>query len=348
MITIYSEKHRLRNAKTELFGGVLVPPYENPSRVDIILERVKSEKLGEIIEPDEFGMEPVLALHDAGFVEFLRVAWDEWSQTEYEGEIIPICWPARRMSKRIPDFINGKVGYYALSSETSINEGTWEAALASKDVALSGAELLLKGIETETSAMKGVFSLCRPPGHHAAFDMFGGYCFLNNAAIATQWFRDNGVERVSILDIDFHHGNGTQDIFYKREDVFYLSLHGDPRDAFPHFTGYPEETGQDAGTGTTYNCPLPPGTQFKTWCDKLKESLTKIDQFGAEVLVVSLGVDTFEKDPISFFKLKSDDFLSIGKLIADLNIPTLFVMEGGYDIKELGINVVNVLQAFEG
>ena len=348
MITIYSEKHRLRNAKTELFGGVLVPPYENPSRVDIILERVKSEKLGEIIEPDEFGMEPVLALHDAGFVEFLRVAWDEWSQTEYEGEIIPICWPARRMSKRIPDFINGKVGYYALSSETSINEGTWEAALASKDVALSGAELLLKGIETETSAMKGVFSLCRPPGHHAAFDMFGGYCFLNNAAIATQWFRDNGVERVSILDIDFHHGNGAQDIFYKREDVLYLSLHGDPRDAFPHFTGYPEETGQDAGTGTTYNCPLPPGTQFKTWCDKLKESLTKIDQFGAEVLVVSLGVDTFEKDPISFFKLKSDDFLSIGKLIADLNIPTLFVMEGGYDIKELGINVVNVLQAFEG
>ena len=348
MITIYSEKHRLRNAKTELFGGLLVPPYENPSRADIILERVNSENLGEVSAPSEFGMEPVLVLHDAGFVEFLRVAWDEWSQTEYEGEIIPICWPARRMSKRIPDFINGKVGYYALSSETSINEGTWEAALASKDVALSGAELLLKGIETETSAMKGVFSLCRPPGHHAAFDMFGGYCFLNNAAIATQWFRDNGVERVSILDIDFHHGNGTQDIFYKREDVFYLSLHGDPRDAFPHFTGYPEETGQDAGTGTTYNCPLPPGTQFKTWCDKLKESLTKIDQFGAEVLVVSLGVDTFEKDPISFFKLKSDDFLSIGKLIADLNIPTLFVMEGGYDIKELGINVVNVLQAFEG
>ena len=348
MITIYSEKHRLRNAKTELFGGLLVPPYENPSRADIILERVNSENLGEVSAPSEFGMEPVLALHDAGFVEFLRVAWDEWSQTEYEGEIIPICWPARRMSKRIPDFINGKVGYYALSSETSINEGTWEAAIASKDVALSGAELLLKGIETETSAMKGVFSLCRPPGHHAAFDMFGGYCFLNNAAIAAQWFRDNGIKRVAILDVDFHHGNGTQDIFYKREDVLYLSLHGDPRDAFPHFTGYAEETGLDAGKGTTFNCPMPPGTQFKIWGDKLKESLTKIDQFGAEVLVVSLGVDTFEKDPISFFKLKSDDFLSIGKLIADLNVPTLFVMEGGYDIKELGINVVNVLQAFEG
>ena len=133
------------------------------------------------------------------------------------------------MSQRIPNFIEGKVGYYSLSSETSINKGTWEAAVASKDVALTGAELLLSGNEN------GVFSLCRPPGHHAAFDMFGGYCFLNNAAIAAQWFRDNGIDRVSILDVDFHHGNGTQDIFYEREDVLYLSLHGDPRDAFPHF-----------------------------------------------------------------------------------------------------------------
>ena len=356
MITIYSEKHRLRNAKTELFGGVLVAPYENPSRADIILERVKSEKLGEIIEPDEFGMEPVLALHDAGFVEFLQTAWEEWSQTEYKGEAIPTCWPARRMSTRIPNYIDGKVGYYALSSETSISEGTWEAAIASKNVALTGAELLLKAHKAGTSvstllnanSAQGVFSLCRPPGHHAAFDMFGGYCFLNNAAIAAQWFRDNGIERVAILDVDFHHGNGTQDIFYQREDVLYLSLHGDPRDAFPHFSGYSDETGQDAGVGATFNCPLPPGTNFKTWCNKLKDSLTKIDQFGADVLVVSLGVDTFEKDPISFFKLKSEDFLSIGQLLADLNLPTLFVMEGGYDIKELGINVVNVLQGFEG
>lgn len=355
MITIYSEKHRLRNAKTELFGGLLVPPYENPSRADIVLERVNSEKLGEVIAPREFGMEPVLALHDAEFVEFLQVAWEEWSQTEYEGEAIPTCWPARRMSQRRPDYIDGKVGYYGFSSETSISEGTWEAALASKDVALTGAELLLKANEIGTSistplnanSAKGVFSLCRPPGHHAAFDMFGGYCFLNNAAIAAQWFRDNGIERVAILDVDFHHGNGTQDIFYDRQDVLYLSLHGDPRDAFPHFSGYSDETGQDAGVGATFNCPLPPGTQFKTWCDKLKECMAKIDQFDTEMLVVSLGVDTFEKDPISFFKLKSDDFLSIGKLIADLKRPTLFVMEGGYDIKELGINVVNVLQGFE-
>ena len=251
------------------------------------------------------------------------------------------CWPARRMSQRVPDFIEGKIGYYSLANETSISKGTWEAAEASKDVALTGAELILSGNEN------GVFSLCRPPGHHAAFDMFGGYCFLNNAAIAAQWFRDNGIDRVAILDIDFHHGNGTQDIFYQRDDVLYLSLHGDPRDAFPHFSGYQEETGQNTGEGTTYNWPLPPGTQFNKWCDCLKESLAKIDQFEAEVIIVSLGVDTFEKDPISFFKLKSEDFLTIGKLISDLKLTTLFVMEGGYDIKELGVNAVNVLQGFE-
>ncbi len=340
MITVYSEKHRLRDAKTELYGGRLVPPYEKPSRADIVLQRVQSEKLGAVIPPKEFGLEPVLALHDAGFVEFLKTAWEEWSQTGYDGEGIPTCWPARRMTQKVPTFIEGKMGYYSLSSETSISQGTWEASVASKDVALTGAELLHEGDES------AVFSLCRPPGHHAASDMYGGYCFLNNAALAAQWFRDHGVPRVAILDVDFHHGNGTQDIFYEREDVLYLSLHGDPKDAFPHFSGYADETGQGAGIDTTFNRPMPPGTPFSTWCHALKEALDAISQFGAETLVVSLGVDTFERDPISFFKLKSEDFLTVGRLIAELGIPTHFVMEGGYDIEELGINTVNVLQGF--
>ncbi len=342
MITVFSDKHRLRDAKTELYGGQLVSPFESPSRADIVIERVKSEKLGKVLEPRAFGIDPVLAIHDAGFVEFLQNVWNEWLQTGFEGEAIPSCWPARRMSQRIPKHIEGKVGYYSISSETSISKGTWEAAVVSKDVALTGAELLLKRNE------KVVFSLCRPPGHHAAIDMFGGYCFLNNAAITGQWFRDKGIQKVSILDIDFHHGNGTQDIFYESEDVLYISLHGDPNDAFPHFSGYKEETGHGAGEGTTLNWPMPPGTRFNEWCDSLKVSLDKIERFDTEIIIVSLGVDTFEKDPISFFKLESGDFLHIGKLIAELKIPTLFVMEGGYDIKELGVNVVNVLQGFEG
>ncbi len=342
MITVFSDKHRLRDAKTELYGGQLVSPFESPSRADIVIERVKSEKLGKVLEPRAFGIDPVLAIHDAGFVAFLQNVWNEWLQTGFEGEAIPSCWPARRMSNRIPDFIEGKVGYYSMSSETSISKGTWEAANVSKDVALTGAEILLKRNE------KVVFSLCRPPGHHAAIDMFGGYCFLNNAAISAQWFRENGIGKVCVLDVDFHHGNGTQDIFYEREDVIYISLHGDPKDAFPHFSGYKEETGNNEGEGTTFNWPMSAGTHFGKWSDYLKESLEIIKKFDIEIIVVSLGVDTFEKDPISFFKLKSGDFLIIGKLIAELKIPTLFVMEGGYDIKELGVNVVNVLQGFEG
>jgi acetoin utilization deacetylase AcuC-like enzyme len=151
MITVYSEKHRLHDAKTELYSGTLVPPYERPSRAEIVLQRVQSEQLGEVITPKEFGRDPVLTLHDAEFVEFLRVAWDECSKTEYEGEGIPTCWPARRMTQRIPTFIEGKMGHYSLSSKTSISSGTWEASVASKDVALTGPNCSSKAMSRPCS-----------------------------------------------------------------------------------------------------------------------------------------------------------------------------------------------------
>lgn len=340
VLTIHSEAHKLRDSKTELFGGELVYPHERPSRVRYILDRISETGLGEVREPRDFGIEPILRVHDAGLVEFLRTAWDEWIKTGYKGEAMPICWPARRMAVRIPDYIEGKMGYYALSSETSISAGTWEASLASAHVALTGAEIIDSGANS-------IFSLCRPPGHHAARDMYGGYCFLNNAAIAAQYYLDHGADRVAVLDVDFHHGNGTQDIFYDRGDVAYLSLHGDPRDAFPHFLGYSDETGQGDGEGCNFNYPMNPGTGYDKWGSALEDALSKIGKFGAEVLVLSLGVDAFEADPISFFKLTSDDFTSCGAAIAELRIPTHFVMEGGYDIDEIGINTVNVLQGFE-
>lgn len=340
MLTIYSDSHLLRDSKTELYGGELVYPHERPTRVTYILERVKDVKLGDIKPPREYGLEPVYKVHDTGFVKFLETAWEDWQQTGYKGEAIPTCWPARRMTMRIPDHIEGKIGYYALASETSISAGTWEASLGAVNVALTGAELV--------SADEGaVFALCRPPGHHAAMDMYGGYCFLNNAAIAAQYFVDQGADRVAVLDVDFHHGNGTQDIFYERSDVMYLSLHGDPRDAFPHFLGYADETGLGEGEGYNFNYPMKPGTAYDQWGSSLRDALNNVKEFGADILVVSLGVDTFETDPISFFKLKSDDFLSYGRAIAELRLPTLFVMEGGYDIDEIGLNTVNVLQGFE-
>ena len=340
MRTVYSEQHRLRDARTELYGGELVQPFEKPSRAETVLRVVRESGLGEISPPEAFSLEPVLAVHDADYIAFLETAWQEWQDAGYAGEVIASVWPARRMQSRVPRFIDGKVGYYAMAAETSISEGTWAAALASKDVALTGAKALLEG-------ERGVFSLCRPPGHHAALDMYGGYCFLNNAAIAAQYLRDHGAERVAILDIDFHHGNGTQDIFYARDDVLFCSLHGDPEDAFPHFLGYADETGSGLGTGYNRNYPMPPGTPFAQWREALEDALARVGEFSPQYLVVSLGVDAFENDPISFFKLTSADFLTTGEMIGDLDIPTLFVMEGGYDVDEVGVNVVNVLKGFE-
>jgi acetoin utilization deacetylase AcuC-like enzyme len=341
MLTVFSEKHALRDAKTELYGGQLVPPFECPVRAEHILERLKSVNLGEVIAPDEFGLDPITRIHDREFLNFLEHCWNDWTALGFKGEAIPTIWPARGMQQRIPNYIEGKIGYYALAGETSISNGTWEAARASADVALTAQAAIRDGANE-------AFALCRPPGHHAAGDMYGGYCFINNAAVAAQAFIDQGASRVAILDVDFHHGNGTQAIFYDRADVMFLSLHGDPKDAFPHFLGYDDETGTGNGNGFNFNYPMGPGTNFKTWGSALDEACKRIANYSPDALVISLGVDTFEHDPISFFKLTSDDFKRYGATIGGLKLPTLFIMEGGYAVDEIGLNAVNVLQGYEG
>lgn len=340
METIFTEAHELRNSKTEFSGGQLVEPFERPSRIDQVTNRIAQTNLGPISPPDDFGMAPILAVHDAAYIEFLQCAWVDWQAAGYKGEAFPSVWPARRASARIPNFIEGRLGHYALSCETSISEGTWEAAYAAAQVALTGAERIRNGA-------RSAFALCRPPGHHAAIDMYGGFCFVNNAAVAAQHLLDKGAKRIAILDVDFHSGNGTQDIFDARDDVLFISLHGDPMDTFPHFWGHAEETGTGKGKGFTINYPMPPNTGFATWRATLAKALAQIANYAPDALIVSLGVDTNENDPISFFKLVSDDFTTYGADIALLNLPTLFVMEGGYDIDEIGINTVNVLQGFE-
>lgn len=341
MITVYSPEHRLRDARTELHRGELVKPFECPERAQYVIDRVRSEHLGQVIAPHTFGRAPLLRVHGAGYVEFLASAWVEWLATGARCEAIPDCWPARRMTQRVPVAIAGKLGYYAMACETSISAGTWEAACISADVALTGAQQL-------SSGARGAFALCRPPGHHADHDLYGGYCFLNNAAIAAQYLRDRGAVRVAILDVDYHHGNGTQDIFYDRGDVLVASLHGDPATTFPYFSGYADETGSGTGAGFNMNLPLPGGTGFGKWTEALQAALGQISSFGADALVVSLGVDTFVGDPISAFTLGSPDFGTYGALIGQLGLPTLFVMEGGYAVAEIGLNVVNVLCGFEG
>jgi acetoin utilization deacetylase AcuC-like enzyme len=340
MITVFSEEHLKRNAKTELYGGRLVAPHECPERAQYVLERVRAVRLGEVVPPAQFGLGPALKVHDERFVEFLESAWRDWVAAGNLGEAIPDCWPARRMTQRCPSGIAGRLGYYAMAAETSISAGTWEAARAAADVAVTAAGHLQRGA-------RGAFALCRPPGHHAARDLYGGYCFLNNAAIAAQSLRDHGAARIAILDVDFHHGNGTQDIFYDRADVLYVSLHGDPAHAFPYFSGYAEETGAGAGTGFNMNLPLPPATEFSAWVQALAQGLARIQRFAPDALVVSLGVDTFAQDPISFFRLASDDFSAYGRMIGACKLPTLFVFEGGYAVADVGVNAVNVLSGFE-
>ncbi len=339
MLTVFSPDHALRDPKTELSGGELVAPFECPARMDYVLEQIRRSGLGDVIPPEVFDLDPILKVHDPQYIEFLRNCWVEWQAKGNKGEAIPSILPTRSMQQRVPQNINGKIGYYAMAIETTITEGTWPAVLSAANVALTAQALINRG---EAAS----FALCRPPGHHATGDQFGGYCFINNAAVSAQAFLDQGAARVAVLDVDFHHGNGTQSIFYDRSDVMVLSLHGDPQHAFPYFLGFADEIGTGSGEGFNHNYPLAPGTTYDIWSDALRDACRKIEAFAPDALVVSLGVDTFEGDPISFFKLASDDFKRYGALLAGLKLPTLFVMEGGYAVREIGVNTVNVLTGF--
>ena len=339
MLFFHDDRHRLHFPQAELDGGQFVTPYERPSRVEYVLRRLQETGM-RAAAPGALDMGPVRAVHAPDYLEFLETCWADWVASGARGEIIATSFPVRRMRQKPPRNIDGKVGYYSLAAETAITAGTWEAAQASCALAQSAQRAVAGG-------ERAAFALCRPPGHHAASDLFGGYCFLNNAAVAAQMFRDDGAGRVAVLDIDFHHGNGTQDIFYGRGDVFFASIHGAPEDAFPYFLGYADETGEGAGAGANLNLPLPPGTPFGPWAEALDAALAAIRDFGAEALVVSLGTDAFKDDPISFFKLDSADFAEAGRRIAGADLPTVFVMEGGYAIEAVGINAVNVLQDFE-
>lgn len=342
MLSVYSDDHRLHHGTAELIDGKLLPPFEKPERADIVLARVREVGLGEVRPPRGFGRAPLARVHAENFLTFLETAWEAWVAEHGAYDALPLVWAIRGLrSDREPEAIDGKLSYFSFDAGTPITAGTWRAVTASANVALTGQALVAGG-------ERAAFALCRPPGHHAARDYYGGYCFLNNAAIAAQAFRDGGAGKVAVLDVDYHHGNGTQSIFYDRGDVFFASIHGDPRQEFPYFLGYADETGAGDGEGCTANYPLAWGSGMELWSEALDDACGKIAGFGAEALVVSLGVDTFKDDPISRFRLESGDYPAVGARLARLGLPTLFVMEGGYAVEEIGINAVGVLQGFEG
>ncbi len=342
MKVFYSPVHLDHDPPEEFEGGRMSPAVEVPARVERVKAEAERRGIGPILAPADFGMAPIARVHDAGLVEFLGEASDLWRKYYGEGAppAIPSAWPGRGMRDRFEGDVESRLGTYAFDTATPILKGTWSAALSAVDCALSAAAEIRSGA-------RSAFALARPPGHHASADVFGGYCYLNNLAVAAQWFADQGL-RPAILDVDYHHGNGTQSIFYGRGDVLFCSIQGDPSFAYPHFLGFADEIGAGAGEGANLNLPLPMYTAWDRYGEALGAAAKRIAAFGPDVLLVSLGLDTFEADPISKFKLAAADYLRLGERIAALGLPTLFQFEGGYNLDALARITVNVLEGFEG
>ena len=342
MKTVFSPRHAGHSGQIELVAGKILPGFEKPSRAEIIRKRVEEVGLGPIIEPAEHDLATARRVHRPDYIDFLPTVWPAWVAAGKQGPALPFAWPTRGLRDDVPPKnIEALLGFYSFDGGASFVEGTWDAVKSSHDSALTAAGIVASG-------ERAAFALCRPPGHHAGSRFMGGYCYINNAATAAEWFRMHGAEHVTVLDVDYHHGNGTQEIFWRRGDVQVVNLHGDPMTEYPFFLGHAEERGEGPGEGATRNFPMPASTDWGTWGAALEEACREVVHFAPDVLVVSLGVDTFENDPISHFRLKSADYPKIGARIARLGLPTLFVMEGGYAVDEIGTNAVGVLTGFEG
>jgi len=318
----------------ELHNGSFVPFAESPDRAAAILAAI-----GPAEAAADQGEAPLRAVHSEAYLAFLRSAHRDWRAAGREGDAAGYAWPVVRRRPLALDRIDARLGQHSFDASSPIAERTWDGAYWSAQTALGALDSVLAG---EASA----FALCRPPGHHAGADYLGGYCYLNNAAIAAEAARAAGQERVAILDVDYHHGNGSQDIFYARGDVLFVSIHADPRMDYPYFWGHQDETGEGAGEGATLNLPLPRGTDLGAYLPALDAALAKIADFAPELLVLSYGADTFAGDPISSFRLETRDYAVLGARIAALRLPALIVMEGGYAVDALGGNVASFLEGF--
>lgn len=305
-------------------------PEESPARVSAILEVIGSVTSVSL----DHGLHPILAVHAEDYVNFLMKAHTDWLAAGRSGDAFPYTFPIVGRRTRAWDRIDATIGNYSFDTSTPIGPATWEASYWSAQTAVTALDSVLNG---EGPA----FGLCRPPGHHAGRDYCGGYSYLNNAAIAVQRALASGCQRVAILDVDYHHGNGTQDIFDERGDVLFASIHADPRTDYPFYWGHEDENGRNV-----LNLPLPRGTNWQNYQPALERALNWIAQAKAELLIVSYGADTHEEDPISHFRLKTSDYSLMARKIAALGLPTLILLEGGYAVKALGHNVGEFLGGF--
>jgi acetoin utilization deacetylase AcuC-like enzyme len=347
-LVVWSPETRRHLPGAEIWVGVNTPGTEVPERVDTILDALDAAGARRI-ESVPHDDDCLTAVHSPELVAHLATIHARWMASEIPGlvgqnRVVPYFFATEAMlgglPGRVPPALQAVAGVYAYDTMTLVGEGTWEAVRAAADCALTAVDLVAGG---ERSA----YALCRPPGHHVTQAAYGGSCYLNNAAIAAAGLRRAGHDRVAIVDVDAHHGNGTAAIFYDRAGVFYGSVHVDPGAGwFPHVVGYPDETGVGAGAGTTLNLPLAPGTGDDDWLRAVARLAEAVSAFGATALVVSLGVDAAADDPESPLQVTAEGYRAAARLLAGVGIPAVHVQEGGYHLPTLGVLVAAFLDGF--
>lgn len=343
---IFPTKHHLHVPDGEIWVGVRIAGTELPSRGEVIAKAL-TEAGYELTAPAAIEDDALHAVHTPELVDFLRTAWKRWQSSGYpedpgQDRVVPYAFPLAAVtsgrSPRTPTSVGALTGMFAMDTMTLIGEGTWEAARDAAAAALTAADLVSKGTPAAYAAV-------RPPGHHAGTSFYGGSCYLNNAALAAARLRSAGLGPVGIIDLDAHHGNGTQQIFYTNGDVRYGSVHIDPGAGyFPHWLGFADEKGEGEGIGANLNIPLAPGSGDETWLQAVEQLVDYAS--GIRSLVVSLGVDAWMDDPESPLQVSVDGYRKAGTALGQMNLPTVIVQEGGYHLQALGNLVVAFLGGF--
>jgi acetoin utilization deacetylase AcuC-like enzyme len=339
VITVFDDTQRSHAPREFIVSGRPQPIPEVPERIDMLMAGVRRIG-GPVVAPPEIFGDTIAQVHDRRYIQFLSTLWERWRRVPDASESpSPNVFALGRASlppAGYPDSVVGQCGYHLGDGSCPITSKTWDAARASAATAAHGARLLLGGERT-------VYALCRPPGHHAAADMAAGFCYFNNAAIAAEILTRAG-RRTAVLDIDVHHGNGTEAIFYDRADVLTVSIHAHPKRFYPFFWGYAEERGRGEGEGFNLNLPLERGTAIKPYLEALGRGLRRIADFGADALVLAAGLDIAIDDPFKGFAITTPEFETIGRQIAALRLPTVVVQEGGYPSDNLGHNLEALLK----
>ena len=337
MLAIFDERQHLHRPLTRIAGGVLQPNPEQPERITALLGGLDSAGVA-VQAPRQHPLDAIAAVHDSGYLAFLRTGFQAWRALPGSGpELRSSVHPSRHMG-RLPQDLLGRAGFYHADVSCVLVEGTWEAALASANTAVDAMTRVLAGKDA-------VYALCRPPGHHAYRDQAGGFCYLNNTAIAASLAASRGA-RVAIVDVDVHHGNGTQALFYDRPEVLTVSAHGDPARLYPYYAGYADEIGAGLGTGCNLNLPVPLLSDSDAYLVAVATGCEAVRRFSPDILIVALGLDASRDDPFACMAVDEPGFRRMGELLGGLHLPTLIVQEGGYPSPTLGASLAAFLTGF--